>query len=76
MNIRYRVTLTQDEREELARLLSGGRQAARKRPVVCFDESPVQLIGEARLTVPPEPGRIARYDCEYRRNGTANRALC
>jgi transposase len=43
-----------------------------KRPVVCFDESPVQLIGETRLPVPPEPGRIARYDCEYRRNGTAN----
>jgi transposase len=43
-----------------------------KRPVICFDESPVQLIGEARLPVPPAPGRIKRYDCEYRRNGTAN----
>ena len=43
-----------------------------RRPVVCFDESPVQLIGEARLPIPPEPGRIERYDCEYRRNGTAN----
>src|ERR1700681_418514 len=30
MNIRYRVTLTQYEREELGTLLSGGRQAARK----------------------------------------------
>ena len=43
-----------------------------KRPVVCFDESPIQLIGEARLPIPPKPGRIERYDCEYRRNGTAN----
>ena len=43
-----------------------------KRPVVCFDESPTQLIGEVRLPIPAEPGRIERYDCEYKRNGTAN----
>src|SRR5258708_9193822 len=43
-----------------------------KRPVVCFDESPTQLIGEVRQPIPPEPGQIERYDCEYRRNGTAN----
>ena len=30
MNVRYRVTLTQDERHELGALLSGGKQAARK----------------------------------------------
>lgn len=43
-----------------------------KQPVVCFDESPTQLIGEARQPVPPEPGQPARYDYEYRRNGTTN----
>ena len=43
-----------------------------RRPVICFDESPIQLIGEARRPIPPEPGQIERYDCEYRRNGTAN----
>ena len=43
-----------------------------QRPVVCFDESPIQLIGEIRQPIPPEPGHIERYDCEYRRNGTAN----
>jgi transposase len=43
-----------------------------KRPVVCFDESPTQLIGEVRQPLPPEPGQLARYDYEYRRNGTAN----
>src|SRR3546814_7930240 len=43
-----------------------------KRPVVCFDESPVQLIGEARQPIPPGPGRLERYDYEYRRNGTVN----
>jgi transposase len=43
-----------------------------KHPVVCFDESPTQLIGEVRQPIPAEPGRIERYDCEYKRNGTAN----
>jgi transposase len=40
--------------------------------VVCFDETPRQLIGEARVPAPPEPGRTAHEDYEYRRNGTAN----
>ncbi len=43
-----------------------------KRPVVCFDESPTQLIGEVRQPIPAEPGRLERFDCEYRRNGTVN----
>jgi transposase len=43
-----------------------------KRPVVCFDESPTQLIGEVRQPVPAKPGQLERYDCEYRRNGTVN----
>src|SRR3981189_2327144 len=43
-----------------------------KRPIVCFDESPVQLIGEVRQPIPAKPGQIERYDCEYHRNGTAN----
>jgi transposase len=43
-----------------------------KRPVVCFDESPTQLIGEVRRPIPAEPGQLERYDCEYKRNGTTN----
>jgi transposase len=43
-----------------------------KRPVVCFDESPIQLIGEVRTPIPARPGQLERYDCEYRRKGTAN----
>lgn len=42
------------------------------RPVVNFDESPVQLIGEKRIPWPAEPGKRERYDYEYKRNGTAN----
>jgi transposase len=44
----------------------------RTMPVVCFDETPTQLIGEKRAPLPPEPGQPVRYDYEYRRNGTAN----
>jgi transposase len=42
------------------------------RPVVCFDESPTQLIGEVRQPIAAKPGQLERYDCEYRRNGTVN----
>jgi len=31
-----------------------------KRPVVCFDESPVQLIGELRQPIPAKPGQLGR----------------
>jgi DDE superfamily endonuclease len=43
-----------------------------RRPLVCVDEVPVQLVGEARLPRPPRPGRPRRYDYEYVRHGTAN----
>jgi hypothetical protein len=43
-----------------------------RRPQVCFDESPVQLVSEVRHPLPPRPGQPARYDYEYRREGTAN----
>jgi transposase len=43
-----------------------------KRPVVCFDETPTQLIGEVRQPIPARPGQPERYDYEYKRNGTAN----
>ena len=41
-------------------------------PMVCLDETSKQLIVETRVPIPAKPGRIARYDYEYRRNGTAN----
>ena len=41
-------------------------------PVVCFDESPYQLIRETRIPLPVEPGKPARYDYEYKREGTCN----
>lgn len=43
-----------------------------KRPLVCVDEKPYQLIGETRIPIPAAPGRVERFDYEYKRNGTAN----
>lgn len=40
-----------------------------KRPVVCFDERPCQLIGDVRDPLPMKPGCIERFDSEYERGG-------
>ena len=41
-------------------------------PLVCVDETSKQLLAETRVTIPMKPGRPARFDYEYERNGTAN----
>lgn len=42
-----------------------------QRPVVCFDELPVQLLGEVVAPLPMKAGRAERFDYEYERGGTA-----
>ena len=42
------------------------------RPVVCFDETSKQLVGDSRQAIDAAPGRVRRYDYEYQRNGTRN----
>jgi len=46
-----------------------------RNPVVCLDEKPLVLHGEARSGSAARPGRSARRDYEYVRHGTAN-AFC
>ena len=41
-------------------------------PVVCMDETPKQLIAETRTPIRVSPGRVARYDYEYRRCGVCS----
>jgi hypothetical protein len=41
-------------------------------PVVCVDERPCVLHDDVRPPVPAKPGRNARFDYEYKRNGTCN----
>ncbi|MGB8150144.1 MAG: IS630 family transposase [Candidatus Cybelea sp.] len=43
-----------------------------QRPLVCLDETSKQLIVETRAPIPAKPGRKARHDYEYERNGVAN----
>ena len=43
-----------------------------ERVLVCLDETSKQLIAETRVPIPMKPGRAARIDYEYERNGTAN----
>jgi len=47
------------------------RPRASNNPLVCLDEATKQLIKETRVPIPMEPGRPARCDYEYERNGTA-----
>ena len=39
---------------------------------VCFDETSKQLIEDVRPPIEAAPGRVERYDTEYKRNGTRN----
>ena len=50
-----------------------GKELSPKEPVVCFDEKPIQFLGEIFPRIPAKkPGDIAKYDYEYERRGTAN----
>ena len=41
-------------------------------PVVCMDEKPYQLLGEARAPLPMRPGNTQKTDSEYVRNGNCS----
>lgn len=43
-----------------------------KLPVVCFDELPVQLLGEVVSPLPMKTGKPKREDYEYEREGTCS----
>jgi len=42
------------------------------RPQVCLDETSRQLLADTRPALPPSPGRAARHDPEYAREGVVN----
>jgi len=43
-----------------------------KRPMICMDEKPYQLLGEVRGPLPPKPGKVKKFDNEYERKGTCS----
>jgi len=65
--------ITPEYRERMYRLLDLYEEDYnRKYPVICIDEKSKQLIEEARNPIALRPGSPAKYDYEYRRNGTRN----
>lgn len=43
-----------------------------KRPVICMDEKPYQLLGKVREPLPMRPGDAKKIDSEYIREGTCS----
>ena len=43
-----------------------------KRPLVCMDEVPKQLLSDIRTPIAAQPGQLERVDYEYQRHGVAN----
>jgi hypothetical protein len=43
-----------------------------KRPQICMDEMPKQLLGEKYEPLPGKPGQLEKQDYEYERHGNAN----
>jgi hypothetical protein len=56
--------------EEVLRLYS--LPYDKKRPIICFDELPVQLIGDLVEPLQMKTGKPTRIDYEYKRAGTAS----
>lgn len=48
------------------------REPDAKRPVVCLDEKPIQLLDHARPPSGISPGKCRKVDYEYKRKGTCN----
>jgi hypothetical protein len=41
-------------------------------PLVCMDEKSKQLLEDSRQPIKAKPGKLEKYDYEYRRKGTCN----
>jgi len=66
-------SITSEYRERMYAVLDLYNETYNKQfPVVCLDEKSKQLIADSRKPIPIKPGRIAKYDYEYRRKGTCN----
>lgn len=41
-------------------------------PLICMDEKSKQLLEDSRPTIKAKPGKLEKYDYEYKRKGTCN----
>ncbi len=48
------------------------RSSNPKRPIICFDERPTQLLSNTKVPIPVKPKQKRRVDYEYERMGNCN----
>ena len=66
-------SITEEYRQRMYALLDlYEKEYNEEYPVVCMDEKSKQLIEDVRGILPLKPGSAAKYDYEYKRNGTVN----
>src|SRR5450631_1260128 len=65
--------LTQEYRQRMYSLLKlYARPLCPAEPVICIDDKSLQLLAHSREPLPMKPGKPAKQDYEYKRNGTTN----
>jgi DDE superfamily endonuclease len=65
--------ITEEYRTRMYRLLELYQQDYNPlEPLVCMDEKSKQLLEDSRPIIKAKPGKLEKYDYEYRRKGTSN----
>lgn len=65
--------ITQEYRTRMYRLLGLYKQAYDpSRPMICMDEKSKQLPEDNRQPIKARPGKVEKFDYEYKRKGTCN----
>lgn len=65
--------ITEEYRRRMYCLLELYQQAYNPRhPLVCMDEKSKQLLEDSRKPIKARPGKLEKYDYEYKRKGTCN----
>ena len=65
--------ITEEYRTRMYCLLDLYKQAHdSSQPLVCMDEKSKQLLEDNRQPIKAKPGKLEKYDYEYKRKGTCN----
>lgn len=65
--------ITEEYRTRMYRLLELYKEPYDPlQPVLCMDEKSKQLLEDSRKPIKARPGKLEKYDYEYKRNGTCN----
>jgi hypothetical protein len=65
--------ITEEYRTRMYRLLKLYKQGHDpSQPLVCMDEKSKQLLEDSRQPIKATPGKLEKYDYEYKRRGTCN----